>query len=390
MPLFVDALYLALLPCLAWTFGVRPGTADRRVLPISLALSLVLALIRKLTNWVNNEFLLLGLCSLGVALAISYLIRPHRWLAAGLTALIALTSVPDIALAALAIVPNNETLFGSIAGANLVGYLAGLILPVLICWAGHRCLATANVRTIKYLCRAALGIWSLTALITVVRVLLGRRMLPSLPGLFDLVAFLTNNIQVFSWLALAAMLVAAFTVRLAANAPALPANPAQARIMRANGISRRRFLATATTGSAVVLLTGTLGRRLATTEVTLSPPEEWADAGSSIAVALTQVDDGHLHRFAYPAKTGTEVRFIVIRKNAQAYGVGLDACNVCGPTGYFERNGQVICKLCDVAMNIQTIGFMGGCNPIPLAYTVDNGQLLVAKTDLEAAEKVFS
>ncbi|MDR1237627.1 MAG: hypothetical protein LBK28_05230, partial [Propionibacteriaceae bacterium] len=204
MPLFVDALYLALLPCLAWTFGVRPGAADRRVLPISLALGLVLALIRKLTNWVNNEFLLLGLCSLGIVLAIIYLIRPRRLVAAGLTVLLVLTSVPDIALAALAIVPNNETLFGSIAGANIVGYLTGLILPVLICWAGHRCLATANSRTVEYLRRAALGIWSLTALVTGVRVMLGRRMLPSLPGLFDLVALLTNNIQVFSWLLLAA------------------------------------------------------------------------------------------------------------------------------------------------------------------------------------------
>jgi uncharacterized membrane protein len=32
---------------------------------------------------------------------------------------------------------------------------------------------------------------------------------------------------------------------------------------------------------------------------------------------------------------------------------------------------------------------MGGCNPIPLTYTVEDGRMLVAKTDLEAAEKVF-
>jgi uncharacterized membrane protein len=390
MPLFVDALYLALLPCLTWTFGVRPGTADRRVPPIGVALGLALALIRKLTNWVNNEFLLLGLFGVGVALAICWAARPNRWIGAGMTLVLALTSVPDIALAALAIIPNNETLFGSVAGGNLIGYAAGLVLPVLICWAGHRCLAIANRRMVVWLQRVVLGVWITAALVTLAKVLLGRRILPSLPGLFDLIAFLTNNAQVLSWLALAAMLAAAFTAKLSAGDPPAPTNPAQARIQLAGGISRRRFLTTSATGSAIVLLGGTLGRRLAITEVALSPPEEWSDAGNNVAVALDQVDDRHLHRFAYQTKTGTEVRFIVIRKNAQAYGVGLDACNVCGPTGYFERNGQVICKLCDVAMNIQTIGFMGGCNPIPLAYTVAEGKMLVAKADLEEAGKVFS
>jgi uncharacterized membrane protein len=93
--------------------------------------------------------------------------------------------------------------------------------------------------------------------------------------------------------------------------------------------------------------------------------------------------DGHLHRFVYTASDATEVRFIVIRKNEIAYGVGLDACDICGPTGYYERKGQIICRLCDVVMNISTIGFMGGCNPVPLAYTLRGGTMVIDTEHLE-------
>jgi uncharacterized membrane protein len=83
------------------------------------------------------------------------------------------------------------------------------------------------------------------------------------------------------------------------------------------------------------------------------------------------------------------VRFIIIKKNDVAFGVGLDACDICGPNGYYERKGDVICKLCDVVMNKQTIGFKGGCNPVPLAYALDGGEMIVMTADLETESKRF-
>ena len=70
-------------------------------------------------------------------------------------------------------------------------------------------------------------------------------------------------------------------------------------------------------------------------------------------------------------------------------GVGFDACEVCGNAGYYERGSQVVCKRCDVVMNINTIGFKGGCNPIPLAYEVGDGNLVFRLEDLLAGEKEF-
>jgi uncharacterized membrane protein len=117
--------------------------------------------------------------------------------------------------------------------------------------------------------------------------------------------------------------------------------------------------------------------------VVLSPAEPMTIAGEEITIPIERVEDGHLHRFAYTAQDNIEVRFIVIRKNEIAYGVGLDACDICGPTGYYERKNEVICRLCDVVMNISTIGFKGGCNPVPLAYRLSGGNMVIAIEDLE-------
>ena len=110
----------------------------------------------------------------------------------------------------------------------------------------------------------------------------------------------------------------------------------------------------------------------------------------NVYVTFEQVADGHLHRFAYTTKNNVQIRFIVIKKpNSSAYGIGLDACDICGETGYYEKDGQVVCKLCDVVMNINTIGFKGGCNPIVIPYTIENGNIIVPIDGLTEYESEF-
>ena len=93
---------------------------------------------------------------------------------------------------------------------------------------------------------------------------------------------------------------------------------------------------------------------------------------------------------AYDTERNVTIRWIVVKKpNSASFGVGFDACEVCGSAGYYERGSQVVCKRCDVVMNINTIGFKGGCNPIPLAYEVNGGNLVFRMEDLLAGEKEF-
>ena len=122
------------------------------------------------------------------------------------------------------------------------------------------------------------------------------------------------------------------------------------------------------------------------------PPVELPASGGKITIPLEMVGDGHLHRFVHHAPKGSStvgVRYIVVRKNETAYGVGLDACDVCGPTGYYERKGQVVCILCDVVMNKSTIGLPGGCNPVPLAFKIEEGSMIIETSDLAAEARRF-
>ena len=114
-------------------------------------------------------------------------------------------------------------------------------------------------------------------------------------------------------------------------------------------------------------------------------PEPYEINDNIISIELAKVSDGHLHKFSYLTKDKFDVRFLVVKKPAgTAYGVGLDACEICGIAGYYERgNDEVVCKRCDVVMNKNTIGFKGGCNPIPFEYEIRNGKIFIDVKELE-------
>lgn len=121
-----------------------------------------------------------------------------------------------------------------------------------------------------------------------------------------------------------------------------------------------------------------------------TPPEAFVDAGQEVHIPLTQVNDGHLHRFVLQGEAGTEIKFIIVKKNkGNAYGVGFDACEICGSAGYIERHDNIVCKRCDVVMNKSTIGFKGGCNPIPLGFMIEDGTIKIQKEDILKKQDVF-
>ena len=169
-------------------------------------------------------------------------------------------------------------------------------------------------------------------------------------------------------------------------------NPAQLRKLKARNRRWRRTAAGVLVCILLFTLILTVVKTDDTKQVELSAPESYTvdEAAGEIRVPAEDVSDGHLHRFEYRTEKNIDIRWIVVKKpNSASYGVGFDACEVCGNAGYFERNGQVVCKRCDVVMNINTIGFRGGCNPIPLAYEVRDGELVFRLEDLMAGEKEF-
>ncbi|MDR1441290.1 MAG: DUF2318 domain-containing protein [Bifidobacteriaceae bacterium] len=231
----------------------------------------------------------------------------------------------------------------------------------------------------------------LVNLVALAQLLIGRRLVEPPRAVFKAVAWGINHQSWSLWVLAAAALIPPLVTLRANRHPAVGGpNPAVDRLAKARAWRRLRYGLASAGAYLVIGWVVTFGVAIEQREPELSPPEQYELVDGTAVIDLAAIEDGHLHRFAYTTSSGVEVRFIVIKKNGVAYGVGLDACEVCGPTGYYEKDGKIICRLCDVIMNVATIGFKGGCNPIPLDYTLDGGQMLVQTADLEAASGVFA
>ena len=211
------------------------------------------------------------------------------------------------------------------------------------------------------------------------------------PWVFPFSGFVANNTLLFSIIVAGLALVIPLVLCLHNLRVTEPySNPAQHRKLKSTCRRNRRQAATVVVCFVLATLNLTVVKAYDSRVIELSPPETYAIADNNVCIPLTQVEDGHLHRFEYISENDIGIRWIIIRKPGSAsYGVGLDACEVCGDAGYYERNGQVVCKRCDVVMNINTIGFKGGCNPIPLEYRVADGQLIISLQAVLAGEKEF-
>ncbi|MDR1851777.1 MAG: DUF2318 domain-containing protein [Propionibacteriaceae bacterium] len=282
-----------------------------------------------------------------------------------------------------ALVPNDSTPFSTDTALLGAGWLLGVGICALIGTLDYLGSKPASNRLLAVVSRIAIALVVLTSLVKVVQVLLGFKAFIRAKWLFSFYFAVSPHTDLAGYALLALAVVPLAGAVIAARKVPAAANPAQSRTHRAAALSRRRFLIS-TTGLLAASVAGVSYAAAAAQKSTaLSPAEPLTDAGQMLTVPLEDISDGHLHRFAYTASDGTEVRFIAIQKNAKAFGIGLDACDVCGATGYYERDGQVICNRCDVAMNIATIGFKGGCNPIPFEYSIKDGKLVVAKAELE-------
>ena len=160
-------------------------------------------------------------------------------------------------------------------------------------------------------------------------------------------------------------------------------NPAEHRLLRRYERDCRRVAFFVLVLGIFSLLDMTVIKKKSTKLVELSPSEEFQIEGNRIYIPLEQVSDGHLHRFSWANAKGKTVRFIIVQKKGTNFGIGFDACEVCGNVGYYERKNEVVCNRCDVVMNKNTIGLKGGCNPIPLSSIIEDGGIVIYTEDLD-------
>ena len=302
-----------------------------------------------------------------------------------------LYTLPDVLAYPYSILLVEKTVLSTTFLFKCIGLILGLILVYLTALAvdsGSKRLSNKNAILILSL---ALGVNVVRQVLNIIRIMVTKRLIKSNSTLFAIIKFSSNYDKLFLYLVMVIALVIPvilFIKSFNVNEPY--SNNAQRRKIVYKWRVVRRWATLAVVCLILSTLNLTVFKTLASQEVELSPVEETEFDDTNVYVTFEQVEDGHLHRFSYITENGTEIRFIVIKKpNSSAYGIGLDACDICGETGYYEKNGQVVCKLCDVVMNINTIGFKGGCNPIVIPYSIENGRIIVPIEGLVEYEKEF-
>ncbi|MDR1910002.1 MAG: DUF2318 domain-containing protein [Spirochaetaceae bacterium] len=360
------------------------------------AAALVLTILRRATNLVNREYvntltLFAAIVSGAIYLALLWKKRPgprqEGFLdraGAVLAASLLFYALPTILLYVPGFVLPGESIFSTDFLFKLIGFSAGLTVAVLASAALYAIARASGPFLAALILTAALAVNMVNQVSAIVQFLLGRRIISVSRHIFSLIVFIINYNTLFLYTLMALALVlplAAFAGSFSSSAAY--ANPAEHRKIRAALRRSRRLSCTVVLGFALSVVSLTVVKAYNERGVELSPAEPMTITGAEITIPIERIEDGHLHRFAFSASDGTEVRFIVIKKNEIAYGVGLDACDICGATGYYERKNQVICRLCDVVMNISTIGFRGGCNPVPLAYSLRSGNMVILTENLE-------
>jgi len=120
----------------------------------------------------------------------------------------------------------------------------------------------------------------------------------------------------------------------------------------------------------------------------LSPATEVTFQGGQVSIPLAQVADGDLHRFE-AKENGIAVRFWLYQKPDGKVATVFDACQICGPVGFYKGLNGVVCKNCAAPINGQSVGTAGGCNPIPLRAEQTADAVVIRETDIAAGAHIF-
>jgi uncharacterized membrane protein len=410
-----NAMPVGILTALVYAAGFAGAGEDRKRRLVcggaaGIVAALLLAMLRRTTRMVNRELVNIAVLTAAVIAGILFILliwgcfgkKQNRdglfgWTGAGLAALLLFYALPTVFLYPAEFLLPGQSVFSTDFLFKLVGFLAGLLIVFLGSLALFKCgsgLAGNSDGAVPAALRSVLTVSLVINMINqiaaIVQFLLARRLISVPRRVFRVLVRIINHNDVFLYALMAASLIVPLILFVRSCVAAeICRNPAEKRKGRALRRRARRWSALTVGGCIIAVLTLTAVKGYHERGVELTPAEPMTIAGSEIIIPIEKLQDGRLHRFNYTAQENIEMRFIVIQKNEAAYGVGLDACDICGPTGYYERKNEVVCRLCDVVMNVSTIGFKGGCNPVPLAYTLREGNMVIEIVNLENERNRF-
>lgn len=408
---FIPAIISALLITAARINCQRIKYMISSAMMIGIITALIYAILKRTTGFAVREFYDLAVLGLWVVCVIATIIT--MWILfctnqrippapkSVISALFTINIILSLALVFALFIPNlllypfefnvgMDSIFNTDYLFKCVGYWLAIFMMLIMGIFIYRICLRLSKSLALTIISAALFIFTLQNLITIVQILIVRRFIPYQQWLMDLVIFVLSHVNFFIFIFIIISLLLAIILYIQGKMiPLNGHNPAQIRRIKANIRRDRRASLVILAGITITAYTVTRARYIYEKGVEISPADPIMASNGLVMIPLEKIADGNLHRFGYETSDGTIVRFIVIKKSENAYGVGLDACDICGASGYYQRGDQVVCSLCDVVMNIATIGFPGGCNPVPLKFEIIDGSMIIKPIHLESEKNRF-
>ncbi len=196
-----------------------------------------------------------------------------------------------------------------------------------------------------------------------------------------------NDLFFFVTIVALAALMVLFEVKRRQPA-ALSDSPAERRKAQWSARRERLWMVSVYASSFLFILMVTAEFIYAKSVSALSPAAEVTFQDGQVSIPLAQVSDGDLHRFA-ARENGVEIRFWLYQKPDGKVATVFDACQICGPVGFYKGPNGVICKNCAAPINGQSVGMTGGCNPIPLHAQQTADAVIIRETDVAAGAHIF-
>jgi uncharacterized membrane protein len=196
-----------------------------------------------------------------------------------------------------------------------------------------------------------------------------------------------NDLFFFITIVALAALMVLFEVKRRQPAT-LPESPAERRKALWSARRERLWMVSVYASSFLFILMVTAEFIYAKSVSALSPATEVTFQNGQVSIPLTQVADGDLHRFE-ARENGTAVRFWLYKKPDGKVATVFDACQICGPVGFYKGPNGVVCKNCAAPINGQSVGMTGGCNPIPLKAEQTADAIVIHETDIAAGAHIF-
>jgi uncharacterized membrane protein len=143
-------------------------------------------------------------------------------------------------------------------------------------------------------------------------------------------------------------------------------------------------------GAVVVILVlawlwrGSGSRRVA--EASDVPVDEGA-----IRLPVSTFEDSKAHWYTHQAD-GADIEFFVLKSNDGVIRAAFNACDVCflSKEGYRQEGDEMVCNNCGQRFPSHLINEVrGGCNPSPLARTIEGDELVIHVDDILTGARYF-